>query len=377
MRLMVEKKQITETFKQLVQINSLSLEEREMADILKVELQNLGFEVDEDNTGDKINGNAGNVIAELAGDESLPSLLLSAHMDRVEPGINIKPVIKNGYLKSKGDTILAADDVAGITGILEALKIVKDKNIPHGKIKVIFTVAEELGLQGAKNLDPIHYQDLDLGVVYDAEGKVGNIIYTGPTKAKFNAVIRGQASHAGISPNKGVNAIKISSLSISAMNLGQIDNDTTANIGVIRGGVARNIVPDLVELEGEARSQKNTKLKQQINHMKGIINKYVNKYKGEVDFNIEVLYHNFSLDLDSDIINILNKAAEKIGLEVDFLESCGGNDANIFNNQGLPTANLGIGMENAHSKIEKIKIKYLQQLVEYTVSIIKTCSEWS
>jgi len=373
---MIKKKQIVNTFMHLVTVDSLSCQEREMCEKLKKNLRALNFRVKEDRAGEKIAGNSGNIIAELPGDNRLPSILLSAHMDRVKPGKGIKPVIKNSYIISQSDTVLGADDLAGVTGILEALKIVQKNDIPHGKTKVIFTVAEEKGLLGAKNLAPEYYQDLDYGVVFDAAGPVGNIIYQGPTKSKFNATIRGKPSHAAINPDQGIDAIKISSLAISSMNLGKIDQETTANIGVIRGGVARNVVPDFVELEGEVRSHQKYKLNKQINHMKEKMNKYVDKYNGDIDLDIEVLYESFSLNSDSELIKMLKIAAELSGLNIQYVKSCGGNDANIFNKQGLPTVSLAVGAENVHSRQEKIRITELLNLVKYTVNIIKTSGEF-
>ncbi|MFW6269464.1 MAG: M20/M25/M40 family metallo-hydrolase [Bacillota bacterium] len=373
---MFTKTSMVDTFRKLVQIDSNSGEEREMADLLTRELKQLGCKVIEDNTGEIIEGNAGNIIALLKGDKNYPVLMLSAHMDRVEPGSDIKPVIKDDYIVSGGNTILAADDLAGVTGILESLKAIKENNIPHGDIKIIFTVAEELGLLGAKYLENHHLQDIDMGIVYDAEGKIGKIIYKGPAKAKFNAVIRGKSSHSGINPGKGINAIKISSLAISAMNIGEIDKETTANIGVIRGGIARNIVPDLVELEGEARSLNSEKLEQQLTHMKSVIEKYVDKYKGGVEFDIEHLYQNYSLKKDSALIKMLKSAAEEADIKPEFNTSCGGNDANIFNDRGIPSVNIAVGAENVHTKNEKLKIDYLSELVKFTVNIIKKSREF-
>ena len=371
---MINKERIVEEFINLVEIDSIPREEREMADRLKADLQNLGCNVYEDNTGEKIDGNAGNLIAELPGDPDLPVVLLSAHMDRVEPGKGVEAMIDNGYIKSKGETVLGGDDIIGVVAILETLREIKDSK-KNPTIKIIFSVAEEAGLMGTKNMDSKIYNDVDYGIVLDVDGEIGKVVYQAPSQNKFNAIIKGKAAHAGMEPENGVNAIKIASHAISDMKLGQIDEETTANIGVIRGGVASNIVPDLVELEGEVRSLNHNKLKQQTDDMKDIIDKYVGKYNGEVDYDIKLNYSNFSLDLKSGLIKIVKKAARKLELPYNLASSGGGSDANIYNNQGLPTVNLEIRMEKVHSTDERVKIDNMLKLTEYLMTIIDTMRE--
>lgn len=362
---------LVNSFMDMVRIDSLSCKEGELAHKLKYDLKQLDCTVKEDNTGKKINGNSGNIIGELEGKSDLPTIMLSAHMDRVQPGTDIEPVLRDEYIESKGDTVLAGDDVAGIAAILGILHLLKKENVDHGKIIIIFTVAEELGLMGARHLHPDVFKEADFGLVYDAEGKIGTIVNRGPAKNKFNAVIKGKSAHAGINPGKGVNAIKIASLALSTMALGRIDRETTANIGVINGGVARNIVPDMVELEGEARSHNEHKLQMQVEHMQNIINQYVDRFKGSVSFDIELLYSSYALDDDSSIIKVITKAAAAADLEPVLQTSCGGTDANIFNQRGLPAVNLGIGVQDVHSADERLKIKSLTELVAFTLNIIK------
>lgn len=372
---MVNRDRLIKLFMELVQIDSVSREERLMADRLTEELKTLGGKVREDNTGERIQGSAGNLIAEFSGSSNYPVLILSAHMDRVEPGRGIKPVIRDNYIMSEGNTILAGDDVIGITSIIETLKILKENGIAHGPLKVIFSVAEEIGLLGAKELDPSELK-ADYGFVYDVDGDVGTIVYQAPSQIKFNAVIRGRAAHAGMNPEEGINAIKIASKAISEMKLGRVDEETTVNIGVIKGGRAINIVPDLVELEGEIRSHREENLLRQQEHMQTIIERAAAKYHGQVNFEIERLYSGFVLDRESDIIRLVASSAARLGIPVKYMVSGGGSDANIFNQRGLPTVNLGTGMEKVHSTDERVKIENLVRLVELTINIIKNSKEY-
>ncbi|MFW6030534.1 MAG: M20/M25/M40 family metallo-hydrolase [Halanaerobiales bacterium] len=359
-------------FIELVEIDSISKEERKMADNLKEELKKLGLEVKEDDTAKKINGNAGNLIAYLKGNSSLPTIIFSAHMDRVEPGKGIETIIEDGYIYSKGETVLGGDDVIGIVSILELIRELKEKNIDYPNIIVVFSVAEEIGLLGAKNLDQSAIKEGDYAFVLDVDGEIGEVVNKAPSQKSFNAIIKGKTAHAGMEPEKGVNAIKIASHAISSINIGRIDEETTANIGVIRGGLASNIVPDLVELEGEVRSHKKVKLNSQINNMKKNIDKYVNKLNGEVNYKIEDIYENYFINEGEKIIEIAKKGAKMGNLNFKLKSSGGGSDANIFNLHGIDAINLAIGMENVHSSKERVKIDNLIKLKNYLLDIIKS-----
>jgi tripeptide aminopeptidase len=368
---MVNKKRLLDLFLRLVQIDSISRKERKMADILTEELLKLKTRVWEDNSANIIGGEAGNVIAYIEGDKEYPYFLLSAHMDRVKPGIGIKPVIRDSYIYSQGKTVLAGDDLIGVSVILEVINLLRENKIPHGPIKIVFSVAEEIGLLGAKNLNKDELKGIDYGLVLDAEGEIGSIIYKAPSQLKFNVYIRGKAAHAGMNPDSGINAIKIASQAISNIKLGRIDEETTANIGVIKGGIAINIIPDLVVLEGEVRSHSESKLKEQIDAMKFIIDKAVNKYHGKVDFKIERLYSSYSLEKNNRFMNLISYCANELGIKMQYNISGGGSDANIFNNIGLPCLNLAVGMENVHTSEERVKIDNLVLIAEYLYLILK------
>ncbi|MFW6381063.1 MAG: M20/M25/M40 family metallo-hydrolase [Bacillota bacterium] len=360
-----------ETFIGLATIDSPSRNERKLVDRLKGELLAYGLPLYEDSAAQVVNGSAGNLVVEVPGKEDLSTLLLSAHLDRVDPGQGIEPVVTGDYLQSKGETVLGADDLAGVTTIMELLRILHKQQIDNHPLRIIFTVAEEAGLLGSRTLKPERLAGIDYGFVLDAEGGTGTVIHRSPGKYRFNALIKGKSAHAGIAPDSGVNAIKISSLAISRMKLGQIDKETTANIGVIRGGVARNIVPDLVELEGEVRSLSPLKLQQQIEEMQSIIDHYARKFQGQVDYNIEQLYSNFFLEPDLGLFDLVYRAAAEAGLEVALRESGGGSDANIFNELGLPTVNLGLPIDNVHSTEEVLKISDMEPLMEFLLALVR------
>jgi len=367
---MINQERIVKEFMELVRIDSETRNEREIADILKRKLNNLGLSVIEDDAGTKIGGNAGNIIANLPGNKEELKLLFSSHMDTVQPGKSVLPLIENGIIKSEGDTILGADDKAGISAILEMLRVLKEENIEHGPIQIIFTVAEEGGLNGAKNIET-NIINADVAFVLDSSGSAGHIVVQGPAQNQLEASIKGKSAHAGLAPEEGINAIQIAARGIARMKIGRIDEETTANIGVIKGGKATNIVPDRVDLEGEARSLNRDKLNKQSQHMVECLERAVKELGGKAQINVELNYPEISLSEDEKVIIIAKEAAKNLGFSVSLDKTGGGSDANIFNGYGIPTANLGCGMEKVHTTEEFITVENLVKNAHYLVEIVK------
>ncbi len=368
---MIDKKRLEQFFVEMVKIYSPSGGERKLADYVKNHLQKLGLEVKEDNTGEKTGGNAGNIIAYLPGkNKDGPTILFTAHLDRVEPGENIEPVQEDGIFRSKGETILAADDISGIAPIFEALYTIKDQGLDHYPVQLVFTVSEEVGLLGAKNLEEGTLK-ADFGYAFDSNGPVGNIIIKGPTHNSIKVKIKGKASHAGVSPEEGINAIKVASVALAEIEQGRIDSETTSNIGTIKGGKARNVVPDEVEMAGEVRSHDPEKLSGETEKMENIFRKAAEKYGAKLEFEAENLYPSFEFSAEEEVVKRCKKALEKLGKEANLLASGGGSDANIFNGKGVPTLNLATGMEKAHSTDEYIPFSDLVDLSKLIVNILR------
>lgn len=361
----------------MVRVDSVSGKERAIADLLKSKLQNLGLEVIEDDAGKKINTGTGNVIARLTGDSGAEApLMVCAHMDTVEPGRGISPVVEDGVIRSSGDTVLGGDDKAGIAIILEALRAIKENGIRHGGIEVVFTVFEEGGLLGAKNLD-FSLLKAGMGYVLDSEEPPGAIITRAPTQDRISATVTGKSAHAGICPEKGINAIEVAARAIAAMKLGRIDSETTANIGVISGGKATNIVPDTVNIQGETRSLVRAKKDGQTRLIAEKINETAAAAGARAEVKVENLYREFSLDKDQKVVRIALEAAENLKLASRLKSTGGGSDANIFNEKGIATVILGIAMQNVHTTDEFIRIEDMEAGCRYLVEIIKLAGKYA
>jgi tripeptide aminopeptidase len=357
---------LVKDFMEMVQITSLSLREKNFADYLAKRLEAMGLEVCFDNAGEKCNGSTGNIIAKLKGNTKAPTIMFGAHMDTVVPGENIKPQIRDGAIYSDGTTILGSDDKAGIAAIIEAINYIKENNISHGDIELVFFIAEEGGLFGSKHLD---YSKLDskMAFILDSGGPVGNVIVQGPAQMKIIADFKGKAAHAGVAPEQGINAIQVAARAIDKMKLLRIDEETTANVGVISGGSATNIVADSVNVKFEARSLCNDKLKAQTDHMVDCINKACEEYNASCDLQVQLSYPAFSIE----IALLVTKAIEAIGLTPELKSTGGGSDTNVLNGNGIAAVTLAIGMTNVHTTSEYITIESLEQSAKLVASIIQ------
>lgn len=367
---MVNRNRMVDEFVELVRIDSLSLKERQMCDTLKLKLSELGYQPVEDDAGQKLGGQSGNIICTVKGSRDVPAVLITAHMDTVVPGIGKTPVIEGDIIKSDGTTILGGDDAAGIAVILETLKVIKEQGVSHGDIQIAFTIGEEIGLLGAKNLD---YSQIyaKYGFILDSDGRIGCAAFKAPSQNKIHVVIKGKAAHAGMEPENGVSAFSIMADAISSMKLGRIDEETTANIGTVHGGVATNIVCDRVEINGEARSRDASKLQAQTVHMRECFEKAAEKWGGQVEFISEIEYPAFNISNESEIIKILESAAADSGFAFEAVTTGGGSDTNIINSKGIQAVDLSIGMTKVHSVDEQISITDMENAVLFLISILK------
>lgn len=357
-------------FMEMVKVSSLSLKEGKFASLLTEKLEALGFEVYIDKAGELAGGDTGNVLGRLKGTLNTKPLLFCAHMDTVVPGEGIKPVIRDGIIYSDGTTILGGDDKAGIAAILEAVRYIQENNLPHGDIEVAFTICEEGGMHGAKNMD---YQWLrsKLAFVLDSGGNVGSVIIQAPAQYKTITTIKGKAAHAGVSPESGISAIQVAARAIDNMKLLRIDEDTTANVGKISGGGATNIVCDCVEIAMEARSLVRSKVEAQAKHMLECIENACREYGAEHETTQYLNYAEINLQSDAEVVQLVEAAIRKIGLEPILKSTGGGSDTNVMSGKGLQAVTLGIGMSNVHTTSEYIAISDIEKSAELVAAIIQ------
>lgn len=358
-------------FTTLCQINSPSRHEREVAEYVKGFLRGLGLSVKEDHASQVVGGNANNIVATLpANIERAPKIFFSAHMDTVEPNPNVKIIIQDGKIHTDGTSILGADDKAGLSTILEALRIVVENDLPHGQIQLLISVCEEVGLLGARALD-FALVDSDFGFVYDSGPPVGSVIIEAPTHDKLEVRVIGKPAHAGVEPEKGISAIQIAAEAIASMRLGRIDEETVANIGIIQGGQMTNIVCPEVYVEAEARSWNPAKLDAQIAHMVAELERAARKFGGRTEIQHERHYEGYRLSETDLPVKVVRTAAQKIGLEAPMRRTGGGSDASVYNARGLPCCVVGTAMQKVHTHEEFVLIDDLVRGVDLTLAIIR------
>ncbi len=372
---MVNRERITRTFCDLVRVDSIAGQERQMADAIREKLKALGYEPYEDNAGQTIGGNAGNVIVKIPGSTKAAPLLFMAHMDTVEPGRGKVPVIDGDLIKSDGTTVLGGDDLAGAACMIEAAAVLAERNIPHGDVYAVFTIAEEGGLFGARALD-VSAIPAKFAYVLDDEGPIGTAAVQAPSYNRLRFVVKGRAAHAGLCPENGINAIKVAAAAIAELPcMGRIDQESTCNIGIIHGGRARNIVPDEVVIEGEVRSISDEKLKHFTSLLTDSFQKTVQREGGTVETEVETMYGGYSIAADHPILQLLQKAASRLNIPVNLHSTGGGSDTNIINGKGIPAVDISVGMCNVHSTDEQIAISDIVKACELVLEIIRTHAE--
>lgn len=351
---MTNKKRLVNTFLELIAIDSPSGEETAFAQEVTKRLKRLGGKVTFDAYG--------NLFATFEGKGE--PFIFSSHLDTVEPGRNIEPIIKGDRISSQGDTILGGDPKAGIAIILETITSLKETKQDHVPIEVILTREEELGLVGALNLD---YKKIigKQALILDGENEVNNLDLSAPGYIMVNITIKGKSAHAGIEPEKGISAIQIASEFITKLSLGRIDFETTANIGLISGGSARNAIPEEVYLQGEIRSRKTKKMERIAKKFHQAFEKTTERYKltnHEVKINTQ--FHPYEFTPEHQLITKVVNVFKKLKLTPVLHHAGGATDANVFNLHGIESVVIGLGDFEAHTTREYVIISQMIQATE-------------
>lgn len=373
---MLDREALVAEFCELVRTDSLSGREGAVMALLAAKLEALGLATTYDRAGEAVGGEAGNLIAKLpATDPSRPVVMVNAHVDTVQPGEGIVPVVEDDTIRSGGDTVLGADDKAGVAVILATLRELLAQPFPHGEVQVVFTIAEETGLYGAQYLD---YSLLspDYAFVLDGGAHVGEITVGAPSARKLTWKVHGVAAHAGVHPERGTNAIQLTAQAIATMRLGRLDEETTANIGRIEGGLARNIVPDYCEVWGEARSHDEAKLEAQVAHMRECFHSAAAAYpEARVEDQVETSYRRFRLTEEDEVVRVAMTAATNLGHTPVLKIGGGGSDANVFNERGIPAVIAACGAQGAHSTAETASISAMLAAAEWLVEVIRVSGQ--
>ncbi|HKA60807.1 MAG TPA: M20/M25/M40 family metallo-hydrolase [Methylomirabilota bacterium] len=364
---MIDAARLKEEFIELTSISSPSKWEGTIARRLEAILKNMGASVEVDGAGEQVGGNTGNLLARFPGNApGAPPFLLSGHMDTVGPAETIHPVVEGDVVRTDGTSVLGGDDKAGVVAILEAIRTLRERAIPHGDIEVVLTICEEYGLLGAKHFDTGRLR-AKRGLVLDVDG-VCELITRAPAANRLTFTVHGLAAHAGICPEQGMSAIQIASEAIAAMRLGRLDAETTANLGVIQGGLAGNIVPASLTVRGETRSLSLEKLEAQTAHMRQCFDEAAARHavrvgdrdhRARVETQVDRQYSRLDVRDDAGIVRLVQSAARAVGRTCATRGTGGGSDANVFAERGIEIANLACGMREIHTVNEWVDVRDL------------------
>jgi tripeptide aminopeptidase len=366
-RLVADRERLTRTFVNLAQIDSPSLEEAAIAKFVRAELESLGWDVLDDRTGPQV----GNLLARRSGQigSTLP-VLLSTHLDVVEPCRGVRPRVCDGTIESDGSTVLGADAKAGVAALLEVARVLNeaDRADLAAGLELLFTWGEEVGHRGAKAFDRSRARAKH-GFVLDALMPVGSIVIAAPTYVAFKIRIQGHAAHAGVEPELGVSAIAVAARAIDRVRWGRLDDITTTNIGSIVGGSARNVVPDSVDLVGEIRSLDADRVADRQRIMVETFQAACGEFGADMHVDAEQVYAGYRLSETAPSVQQAQRAAATMGALPELASTGGGSDANEFNAAGLECCVLGIGAEACHSVHERITVSELGRLADMALAI--------
>jgi tripeptide aminopeptidase len=356
-------------FLELAAIPSPPGEERAVADAVLRYLRGLGLEADEDDSGAAIGSTMGNIYVRCDPTAEGTPLFFCAHLDTVPPSGPLEPVVVDGVVRNAGGTILGADNKSAVVAMLEATRCVIAENRPHAGIELLFTPKEEVGLIGAYAFDHTRL-DARHGYVYDQAAPIGEIILGAPWAQGMRVRYHGRASHSGMFPEEGRSAIQAAARAIADLRLGRIDEQTTANVGVISGGTAGNIVPEWCEFLAEARCQDERKLGEIVQEMLDVFTFAASSTDCEVEWELRKSYTGYRFKESDDVVRLAATALERCGFQVSYALSGGAADANAFNERGRRCVNLANGMVDIHTPDERIAVQDLDAMVEVTLALI-------
>ena len=335
---------------------------------MRAELESLGLEVEEDDSGADTGSEAGNLLARIPGPPDSPTVLLCAHLDTVPLSAPVEVVQENGVLSNRNEAILGADNKAAVATVLGAARRLAGGGSPVG-LELLFTTCEEVALAGAKAVDRGRLKS-DFGYVFDHASPVGELVLGSPTYYRLELDVRGQAAHAGIRPEAGRNAIAAAARAVAAMDLGRLDDVTTANVGEITGGSAANVVAERCQVVLEARSLDDSRAGEVVSAMVDAATEAASDAECDVETTVERLFRGYRLQRSAPVVETAARALESCGIEPLYINTGGGSDANALIAAGLPMVNLANGTERNHQPDESVTVDALETMLDVTLAVV-------
>ena len=368
-----ERQRLLDEFVRLCEIESPSRRERAVADYVRASLEELGLEVEEDDTGAETGSDAGNLLARVPGPDGSRTILLCAHLDTVPLAGPVEVAREDGLLSNRHDAILGADNKAAVATILGTARRLVSVGSPVG-VELLFTTCEELALRGAKAVDRSRLT-ADFGFVFDHASPIGELIVAAPTYYRIEANLHGSAAHAGIRPEDGRNAIAAAAKGLAAMTLGRLDPETTANVGRIDGGTASNVVAEHCRVELEARSLDEARAGVVVGEMVDALSEAASDSECDIETSVERLFRGYRLQRTAPAVEAAAAALRAAGIEPSYVPTGGGSDANALIAAGLPMLNVANGTERNHQPDESVTVDALELMLDVTIGIVAASAE--
>lgn len=375
---MIRHDRMVDTFLDLVRLDSPSREEKPVADYLVHALTQLGAEVRVDDAGEKAGANVGNVIAAVAGTVDGPALMLSSHMDVVPPARGVTPIRESDRIRSDGTTVLGGDDKSGLAVILEVLRCLRERQIPHAPLEIAFTICEEIGLLGAKHLDYAQLRAAEAIVLDSADAQ--SLVTQGPSADRFTFTVHGLPAHAGTAPEQGISAVLVAARAIAAMPLGRIDAQSTSNVVIAESPQATNVVPAYCVVRGEARSLDDDRLDHIMREIRASFQAAAAEavsgtgeqlHRAWIEESCERDYHALHIPADAAIVRSVLAAGQSVGAHIETVSIGGGSDSNIHNRHGIASVNLGTGMRDIHTLGEWLDLEDFYRCADIVLASVQ------
>jgi tripeptide aminopeptidase len=367
-----ERERLLDDFVRLCEIESPSKRERAVADAVRADLEQLGLDVEEDDTGVDTGSEAGNLLARIPGPEGARTILLCAHLDTVPLAGPVEVTRENGVFTNRHEAILGADNKAAVATVLGAARRLTAEGSPVG-IELLFTTCEELALAGAKAFDRGRLR-AEFGYVFDHASPIGELVTASPTYYRIEADVRGHAAHAGIRPEAGRNAIVAAARALAAMQIGRIDEATTTNVGEIEGGTAANVVAERCQIVLEARSLDDARAGEVVSSMVDALTEAASETDCNVETTVERLFQGYRLARSAPVVEVAAEALRARGVEPVYINTGGGSDANALIAAGLPVLNVANGTERNHEPDESVTVDALEQMLDVTLAMVEVAA---
>jgi tripeptide aminopeptidase len=369
-----ERERLQDTFQTLCRIESPSGHERACADRVTRELDSLGIEVHEDDVGPRVGSEAGNILARIprrVEPDGGGGILLCAHLDTVPLTAPVEPVLVDGRWENANDGILGADNKSAVAILIElARRLRSGGNPPPVSVELLFTVCEEVSLRGSKEFD-VSRLESRFGYVFDHATPVGEIVLASPTHYRIDGELRGRAAHAGVRPEEGRSAIAAAARAITAMRLGRIDPETTANVGVVAGGTSINVVPERCRIEAETRSLDEARVQELVTEMVDHLQDAANATECDLDVTVERMFKGYRTRPRAAQVEVAERALRVCGYEPKHIVTGGASDANSLEAAGFPCTNLADGTERNHQPDERISVAALEGMFDVAIALVE------